>query len=214
VIRYTTLALAISLLTAGCSRSSEAPPSDTATPAPGSSTSPAAAPVSPTPDAAVSPAAASPSAAAPPAAAPAAGPASAPPSGPIPLPVTAAVALVGATPTTITFDGAVVVDPAVRFQVDVAVPLVDARLALVDSADAMVAAVESHEIGASWSRFTLAPGAPLRPGTTYSLRLDGAAEREAHDSDGRAYQIVVWRIRTSGEPPPPEPPAPKKRRGR
>jgi hypothetical protein len=108
----------------------------------------------------------------------------------------------------------VVVDPAVQFQVEVAVPLVDARLALLDSADAMIAAVESHEIGASWSRFTLAPDAPLRPGSSYSLRLDGAAEREAHDSEGRTYQITAWDVRIAGEPPPPERPAsaPTKRR--
>jgi hypothetical protein len=118
--------------------------------------------------------------------------------------VTSAVALAGAEPSPLSFDQPVVVDPAVQFQVEVAVPLVDARLALLDSADAMIAGVESHEIGASWSRFTLAPDAPLRPGSTYSLRLDGAAEREAHDSEGRTYQITAWDLRIAGEPPPPE----------
>jgi hypothetical protein len=130
------------------------------------------------------------------------------------VPVTAAVALVGDASTLVEFDKPATVDPAVRFQVDVAVPLVDARLALVDSGDAMVAAAESHEIGATWSRFTLVPEAPLRPGSTYSLRLDGAADREAHDSDGRTYQITAWEIRTTGEPPPPEKPAPKPKRRR
>jgi hypothetical protein len=105
------------------------------------------------------------------------------------------------------------VDPAARFQVELAVPLIDARLALVDSDDALVAAAESHEIGATWSRFLLVPDAPLRPGTKYALRIDGASDREAHDADGRAYQITVWELRTTGEPPPPEP-APKKAKRR
>jgi hypothetical protein len=130
------------------------------------------------------------------------------------VPVTAAVALFGDATTPVVFNEPSLVDPAVRFQVDVAVPLVDARLALVDSGDAMVAAAESHEIGSTWSRFTLVPEAPLRPGSTYSLRLDGAADREAHDSDGRTYQVTVWEIRTTGEPPPPEKPAAKPKRRR
>ncbi|HET7752731.1 MAG TPA: hypothetical protein VFK85_02380 [Anaeromyxobacteraceae bacterium] len=219
MIRTTTLALAISLFTSACTRSSDRPqPETTPTATPDAAQSPAASAPAPSPsgepgESLAGAAAAAPAAEAAPAA-PVAPAAPAAPAGPIPAPITGAVAIVGGATSPIAFDEPVTVDPAVRFQVDVAAPLVDARLALVDSGDAMISAVESHEIGATWSRFTLTPDAPLRPGSTYSLKLDGAAEREAHDADGRAYQITVWHIRTTGEAPPPEQPAarPKKKR--
>jgi hypothetical protein len=148
----------------------------------------------------------------PPAAAPEAGPSDAPaespapppePAGPLPVPVTAAVVadaggerpLAGAAPA--------VVEPACRFRVEVAVPLLDARLSLLDGGGRMVAGEASIEIGPSWAKFTFAPAEPLAPGADYALRLDGALQSAAHDGDGRAYAPSTWPVRSAGEKPPP-----------
>ncbi len=47
---------------------------------------------------------------------------------------------------------------------------------------------------ATTTRFALAPSEPLRPGSSYTLRLEGATRREAHDSDGRAYLPAALRL--------------------
>jgi hypothetical protein len=105
-----------------------------------------------------------------------------------------------------------VVDPAATFDIELAPRLPDARLVLVDPADAHVAAKDVREVAAT-TRFTLAPLAPLVPGSRYLLRVDGAAVREMHDADGHAFAPIGFPILVAGTPPPPEPkPAPRKRR--
>jgi hypothetical protein len=105
-------------------------------------------------------------------------------------------------------DGVTTIDPAAAFQVEVAAHLADGRLALHDEADAMVASTGTTELGENLTRYRLVPDAPLRPGSRYTLRLDGAVAREAHGSDGRAYAPVVLKVQTTGQRPAV---APKKR---
>lgn len=114
-----------------------------------------------------------------------------------------AVPLTGGTRT--------VVDPAATFRVELAAPVPDARLLLLDGSDALVAAEGGHEIGAS-TRLTLAPAAPLVPGSRYTLRLDGAVTRELHATDGRVFAPVAHPLLVAGTPPKPEPKAPAKKK--
>jgi hypothetical protein len=103
------------------------------------------------------------------------------------------------------------VEPSARFRVEVATRLAEARLSLLDAQDAMVAADGTVEAAAT-TRFTLAPAAPLRPGSSYTLRLDGSEERLLRAEDGRTFGPVSLALRASGEPPPP--PRKAKRRPR
>ena len=128
-----------------------------------------------------------------------------------PAPLAAAVAVVGGQDLPIGRDGSAPVDTGASFRVEIAVPLADGRLALYDEQDAMVTSSGTSEVGTSWTRYRLVPDAPLRPGTTYALRLDGALTREAHDPSGRAYGPLVLTVKTAGE----RPPAPtRKKRGK
>jgi hypothetical protein len=97
------------------------------------------------------------------------------------------------------------IEPASQFRVEVSVPLHDARLSLLDGSGAMVAATGGAEIGAGWTHLTLTPEAPLAPGSSYALKLDGAVERSPHGPDGRAYAPAHWPLLTSGEKPKAEP---------
>ncbi|WP_242341399.1 MULTISPECIES: hypothetical protein [Anaeromyxobacter] len=111
-----------------------------------------------------------------------------------------------------------VVDPATTFRLVLAAELPEARLVLLDGADAIVPSSGTREVGAS-SAFTLTPSAPLVPGSRYQLRLDGARSREIHDAAGRAYAPLSLGVLVAGEPPKPEPkpkakPASRKRRSR
>jgi hypothetical protein len=105
------------------------------------------------------------------------------------------------------------VDPAATFEVELAPRLDDARLVLVDAAGAHVAAKDVRE-GAATTRLTLAPATPLVPGSRYVLRVDGAAVREMHDGDGRAFEPLGFAVLVAGTPPPPEPKKPTKKRRR
>lgn len=107
----------------------------------------------------------------------------------------------------------VVVHPAATFEVELSARVADARLVLVDARDDLVAASGSRELAAA-TRLTLAPAAPLVPGSRYVLRLDGATDRELHDDAGRAFSVVSLPLLAAGAPPPPEPKKPgrKKRR--
>src|SRR4030042_1710188 len=78
-----------------------------------------------------------------------------------------------------------VVDPAATFEVELEARLADARLALLDAADAHVPAKDVREVGAT-TRLTLAPEKPLVPASRYVLRVDGAARRGKHAAAGRA----------------------------
>jgi len=104
-----------------------------------------------------------------------------------------------------------VVDAAARFEVELAGTLSDARLVLLDSQDAIVPATGSREVGQA-TRLVLAPSAPLTPASRYVLRVDGAATREVHDGQGRAYAPLALAVIVAGDPPPPEPKAKAKHR--
>ncbi|WP_041453431.1 Ig-like domain-containing protein [Anaeromyxobacter dehalogenans] len=199
------------LLSAGCERSPQ--------PAGGS-------PAEPAPAAPAAPPAAAPAAspAAPGAAAPA--PAEAPsPAQPAAAPGPAGAFTVLRDPVALEPGGATlplaleaetVVDPGAHFRLDLTVASADARLVLLDPNDAAVAAAGTHDVGAT-TRLTLSPSEPLRPGSRYTLRLDGATTREFHDAAGKAYAPAGLTVLIAGTPPPPEPkpqPAKRKRRAR
>ncbi len=107
-----------------------------------------------------------------------------------------------------------VVDPAASFEVELSSGSSDARIVLLDGRDALVAANSSREVGAARTRLTLAPAAPLTPGSRYLLRVDGAATRELHDSAGRAYEPIAHPLLAAGSPPPPPEPKEKPARRR
>ena len=137
-----------------------------------------------------------------------------PPGEPPPLPLVAAVAVAPEgelSESPLRRDGESLVHPRATFRVEAGVPLADARLSLYDAQEALVSSEGLAEIGSAGSRFTLSPRPPLRPGSSYLLRLEGAAEREIHDLSGRSYRPLTFPIRTGGETPPPKS-RPKKRR--
>ncbi|HEY6107052.1 MAG TPA: hypothetical protein VIV59_13790 [Anaeromyxobacteraceae bacterium] len=109
-------------------------------------------------------------------------------------------------------DGVTTVEPSARFRVEVGARLPDARLALLDAQDAMVPSDGTVEATAT-TRFTLAPAAPLRPGSSYTLRLEGAEGRLLGVEDGGTYEPVSLSLRTPGAAPAPARKA-KRRRGR
>jgi hypothetical protein len=107
----------------------------------------------------------------------------------------------------------VVVDPQATFEVELSARAADARLVLVDARDDLVPAQGSREVS-SGTRLTLAPGAPLLPGSRYLLRLDGAVQRDLHDEVGRAFSAVTFPLLAAGTPPPPEPKRPGRKKKR
>ena len=164
---------------------STATPTDTAIPAPAASA-----------DAAASTAAAATPAKPPPAPAPG---------------IRSAVAREPSGVTPLSAGAETVVDPASTFEIELVPRLADARIVLVDAAEAHVAAKDVRELSGS-TRLTLAPEAPLVPGSRYVLRADGATQREMHDAGGRAFAPVGFTILAAGTPPPPEAKKPKKKR--
>jgi hypothetical protein len=187
------------------------PPPPAAAPSPAPTTAAAGASSAPAPVAApTASAAASPVATTP---QPAAGPAALPSSGdPLRIPLTTAAASGAGGAQPLARDTVTVVEVGARFQVEVAVALQDARLSLQDRDGAMIPAAGGTEIGATWARFTLAPDAPLAPGSEYTLRLEGALRRTARDAEGRDYAPATWPLLTAGEKPPPEPRKAERRR--
>jgi hypothetical protein len=95
--------------------------------------------------------------------------------------------------------GPTAVDPSATFRVVLAGPSRDARLALLDAADAAVPATAGVELGEG-TLLTLSPAAPLVPGARYQLRLDGAVTRELHLGDG-TFTPVAYALTVTGEPP-------------
>jgi len=109
--------------------------------------------------------------------------------------------------------GETVVDPASSFEIELSGRAVDARLVLLDGAEAHVPARSTREVGGT-TRLTVTPTAPLVPGSRYVLRLEGAATRELRDGD-RVYAPVSFALIAAGTPPPPQPkkkPKAKRRR--
>lgn len=99
-------------------------------------------------------------------------------------------------------DGVTAIDPRASFRVEVSARLEDTRLSLLDARDAMVPGDGTTEAGSS-TRFTLTPAAPLRPGSSYTLRLDGDEGRLVRAQGGRSFEPVSLALRVSGEPPAP-----------
>ncbi len=127
---------------------------------------------------------------------------------PAPLPLLSVEAVLPDGPAlSLARDGISVVEPQTRFRAEVSARLDGARFSLLDARDALVAADGTTEAAAT-TRFTLTPAAPLRPGSSYTLRLDGAEGRLLRDEGGRAFEPVSLALRVSGEPPAPS------RRGR
>lgn len=129
-----------------------------------------------------------------------------------PAPVSRAVVLepTGAAP--LARDAETVVDAASTFEVELPVRAVDARLVLLDGADAHVPARATREVGAA-TRLALTPSAPLVPGSRYLLRVEGATARELRAADG-AWAPASFPLLVAGTPPPPEPKRKPKKRGR
>jgi len=111
-------------------------------------------------------------------------------------------------------DGEALVSPSARFAVEAGAPLGDARLVLYDGQEALVEAEGSADIGSASSRFTLAPARPLRPGSRYVLRLEGAQRRELHDLGGRAFRPLSFALLVAGQPAADPPPRKAKKRRR
>jgi hypothetical protein len=122
---------------------------------------------------------------------------------PAPIPITRAYAAEPAGPTTLSGVAETVVDPVSSFQVEMSGRVADARLVLLDSADAHVPARSTREVGAS-TQLTLAPASPLVAGSHYVLRVEGASTREVRDGD-RSYAPFSFALLAAGTPPPPEP---------
>jgi len=195
MIRGTTSALlAASLLALACERS------------PAGSLPPPAAPLAP---------AASVPSEAPATTAALAPPPAGPDADPGPAPLTRATAQVGEAVRPLARAGESQVDPAARFQVEVAAPLADARLSLFDAQEALVPCESVAEVASTSTRLSLAPAKPLRPGSRYTLRLEGASVKELHDLSGKAYLPVSLALLATGQPPAdPEKKARGKRRKR
>jgi len=106
-----------------------------------------------------------------------------------------------------------VIDPQTTFEIELSARAADARLVLVDGREDLVPAQDARELS-SGTRLTLSPAVRLVPGSRYTLRLDGAVQRELHDEAGRAFSAVTFPLLVAGTPPPPEPkrPARKKKR--
>ena len=135
--------------------------------------------------------------------------ASSPPAAP--LPALAAEARVPGATVALSASGPTSVEPASTFEVRVGVPLRGARLVLLDAQDAMVPSASEAEVGPT-IRITLVPEETLRPGSTYTLRLEGLTGRLLAGDGGAAYEPVAFALQTTGTPPPK--PAPKKSRKR
>lgn len=136
------------------------------------------------------------------------------PPGPTPAPASRADAIEsGGGLAPLSRDGETVIDPASSFEVELAGRIADARLVLLDGADAHVAATGAREIGAT-TRLALAPSAPLVPGSRYVLRVEGTGAREMHGDGGLVHVPISFALLVAGTPPPPEPKRKPKRRRR
>jgi hypothetical protein len=123
----------------------------------------------------------------------------APPPLPAPLSLAEAVEPSGArvelSPTT-----EAVVDPASTFRVVLPGRSDDARLSLLDAADALVPAAGTREVGEQ-TLLVVTPRQPLVPASRYLLRVEGARGRDLHDAAGRAAGPVELHLVAAGSPP-------------
>jgi hypothetical protein len=114
---------------------------------------------------------------------------------------TAALAVVGATLTPLDAGSENAVDPRATFRVELPLSLADARLSLLDGADAMLPCSGTREVGQA-TVLALTPAAALAPGARLRLRVDGAATRELQASDGRRFRPLEWMVVVTGEAEP------------
>jgi len=126
-----------------------------------------------------------------------------------PVEVAEALALIPGAATPLRGGEQVTVDPAATFRVVLRGAYPEARLSLLDGGDAMVAGAGAREVGAQ-TTVTFQPAAPLKPASSYRLRVDGATTRELRDAAGAARAPAEFPVLVAGEPPP----APKARRKR
>lgn len=106
-----------------------------------------------------------------------------------------------------------IVEPTSTFRVVLPGRSDDARLSLLDGADALVPGRGTREVGEQ-TVLTLAPAQPLAPARRYLLRIDGARTRDLHDSAGRAAGPVELHLVVAGSAPEPPPKAVRKKRRR
>jgi hypothetical protein len=107
----------------------------------------------------------------------------------------------------------VTVDPGATFRVLLKGTYREARLSLLDAGDAMQPSAGAREAGPV-TTVTLQPAAPLKPGASYRLRVDGATARELRSTDGATRAPVEFSIMAAGEPPPETRAKPKKAKKR
>jgi hypothetical protein len=112
-----------------------------------------------------------------------------------------AQALIPGAATALRTGEQVTVDPGSTFRVLLEGTFVEARLSLLDGADAMLPAAGAREAGPR-TTVTLQPATPLKPGSAYRLRVDGATTRELKAADGAVRAPVEFPILAAGEPPP------------
>jgi hypothetical protein len=127
------------------------------------------------------------------------------------MPVASAEARAAGTATSLSRGPSSAVDPASTFEVRVSAPARDARLVLLDAQDVVVPASVDSEVGAE-SRFTLVPVEPLRPGSSYQLRLEGLGGRLVRSDDGKGFEPLVLSLQILGTPPPRAPPKKAKKK--
>jgi hypothetical protein len=130
-----------------------------------------------------------------------------------PVEVLEAQALIPGAATPLKQGELITVDPGASFRVVLKGTYLDARLSLLDGGDAMVAAGGAREAGQD-TAVTLQPAAPLKPGSAYRLRVDGATTRELRAADGSARAPVEFPVLAAGEPPPEPKTRPKRAKKR
>jgi hypothetical protein len=112
---------------------------------------------------------------------------------------TAAFSIVGPAAVPLSAAGETTVEPRAGFRVELPVAIPDARLSLLDGADAMVPSAGSRLVGPA-TVLTLTPTAALEAGARFRLRVDGAASRPLHAADGRRFEPLEWLVVVDGEP--------------
>jgi hypothetical protein len=132
-----------------------------------------------------------------------------PPLDPLPVEVLEAQALIPGAGTALKTGEQTTVDPGSTFRIVLKGTFAEARLSLLDGADAMQPAAGAREAGPT-TTVTLQPAAPLRPGGAYRLRVDGATTRELRAADGSVRAPVELHLLAAGEPPPEPRARPKK----
>jgi len=130
---------------------------------------------------------------------------------PMALPVTSALVIEAGGGVGLDRERLSAVAPTASFEVRIGIRATEARLVLEDAQGALVPATGSTEVGAD-TAFELKPSEPLKPGSTFLLRLEGQRGRIVRDPEGHSYEPLVFRVRVNGSPEP-APPRRKRVRG-